>query len=238
MIVDAQNRDYREVNEIIRSSKENIEVINPLGQRFLGAGLRERRVNVYGIAGNAIGCYLDGGTVEVFGDAQDAVGDTMNSGRIIIHGSTGDALGYAMRGGRIYVEKNAGYRAGIHMKAYGDKCPVIVIGGRTGSFLGEYQAGGLIIVLGLDRGEYPISGYFTAAGMYGGRIFLRDPGEVLLQKEVEMRSAEKEEMEEIKEHISEWCTLFHMDEEKVLDAPFYVVSPKKGDTPRQKYVAN
>lgn len=35
MIVDAQNRDYREVNEIIRSSKENIEVINPLGSAFL-----------------------------------------------------------------------------------------------------------------------------------------------------------------------------------------------------------
>lgn len=54
-----------------------------------------------------------------------------------------------MRGGEIYVRGNAGYRAGIHMKAYRDKRPVMVIGGRTGSFLGEYQAGGYIIVLGL-----------------------------------------------------------------------------------------
>lgn len=34
------------------------------------------------------------------------------------------------------------------MKAYQDKQPVIVIGGRAGSFLGEYQAGGTILVLG------------------------------------------------------------------------------------------
>ena len=146
MIVDAQGKDYKEVDRIIRESKENIEVINPSGQRFIGAALQKRRVNVYGIAGNALGCYLDGGLIEVFGDAQDAVGDTMNDGRIIVHGSVGDALGYAMRGGALFVERNAGYRAGIHMKAYGEKSPVVVIGGRTGSFLGEYQAGGTIIV--------------------------------------------------------------------------------------------
>jgi glutamate synthase domain-containing protein 3 len=34
------------------------------------------------------------------------------------------------------------------MKAYQDKIPILVIGGTAGSFLGEYQAGGLIIVLG------------------------------------------------------------------------------------------
>lgn len=50
-----------------------------------------------------------------------------------------DATGYAMRGGKIFVRGNAGYRAGIHMKAYKDKTPVLVIGGKAGSFLGEYQ---------------------------------------------------------------------------------------------------
>mgnify|MGYP002508793462 CR=1 FL=1 len=57
--------------------------------------------------------------------------------------------GYAMRGGKIFVKGNAGYRAGIHMKAYEEKKPVMVIGGTAGSFLGEYQAGGVIVVLGL-----------------------------------------------------------------------------------------
>ena len=66
----------------------------------------------------------------------------MNDGTIIVHGSIGDAAGYAMRGGEIFVRGSAGYRAGVHMKAYEDKLPVMVIGGCAGSFLGEYQAGG------------------------------------------------------------------------------------------------
>ena len=107
---------------------------------------------------------LAGADITVRGNAQDAVGDTMNDGSIVIHGNIGDAAGYAMRGGRIYVKGNAGYRAGIHMKEYKDKKPVIVIGGRAGSFLGEYQAGGLIIVLGLGIGERPIVGNFPLHG--------------------------------------------------------------------------
>ena len=80
----------------------------------------------------------------------------MNDGRIIVHGSIGDAAGYAMRGGESHVQGDAGYRAGIHMKAYGDKLPALVIGGAAGSFLGEYQAGGVILVLGLSKTDRPI----------------------------------------------------------------------------------
>lgn len=60
----------------------------------------------------------------------------MNAGEIVVHGSIGDAAGYAMRGGRIFIRDSAGYRAGIHMKAYKDKIPLMVIGGAAGSFLG------------------------------------------------------------------------------------------------------
>ena len=55
-----------------------------------------------------------------------------------------------MRGGEIYVKGNVGWRSGIHMKSYLEKFPVIVIGGKAGDFLGEYMAGGIIILLGLD----------------------------------------------------------------------------------------
>ncbi len=52
----------------------------------------------------------------------------MNEGKILIHGNIGDAAGYAMRGGKIYIKGSAGYRAGIHMKAYKEKIPVMIIG--------------------------------------------------------------------------------------------------------------
>lgn len=104
------------------------------------------------------------------GNAQDATGDTMNDGEIIIHGSSGDATGYSMRGGLILVKGNAGYRAGIHMKSYGEKSPVLVVGGAAGSFLGEYQAGGLTLCLDRceDRAPY---GYFCGTGMHGGGLW-------------------------------------------------------------------
>ena len=46
------------------------------------------------------------------------------------------------------------------MKAYKDKAPLMVIGGTAGSFLGEYQAGGVIVVLGLESENKKIVGFF------------------------------------------------------------------------------
>ncbi len=130
-------------------------------------------IEIDGIPGNALGAYLNGAYITVHGNAQDAVGDTMSAGRIVIHGNIGDAAGYAMRGGEIFVEGNAGYRAGIHMKEYKEHKPVIVIGGRAGSFLGEYQAGGLIILVLRHTDGKPVTGYFPCTGMHGGKMVFR-----------------------------------------------------------------
>ena len=143
-VVSAKGLEHRELNETIRKTEGPCTVEGCCGQRFIAAGMSGKTITIRGVPGNALGAYLNGGTLTVEGNAQDAVGDTMNDGLIAVHGNIGDAAGYAMRGGRIYVRGNAGYRAGIHMKAYRDKVPVMVIGGCAGSFLGEYQAGGMI----------------------------------------------------------------------------------------------
>jgi len=39
------------------------------------------------------------------------------------------------------------------MKEYGGRKPIIVIGGKAGGFLGEYMAGGIMLVLGLNGEE-------------------------------------------------------------------------------------
>ena len=144
MLLDAKNMDYTQLNNSL-AQQTDCEIENCLGQRFLGAGMSGKQIRIHGIPGNALGAYLNGADITVYGNAQDAVGDTMNAGRIVIHGNVGDAAGYAMRGGKIFVKGNAGYRTGIHMKAYHEKHPVLVIGGRAGSFLGEYLAGGTVV---------------------------------------------------------------------------------------------
>ena len=119
-----------------------------------------------GVPGNDLACYLDGGRIEVFGNAQDQVGNTMDGGCIVVHGRCGDAAGYGMRGGQIFVRDGCGWRVGIHMKQFEDKRPAIVIGGDAGSFLGEYLAGGVIVLLGKP-------GRHLATGMHGGVIYLK-----------------------------------------------------------------
>lgn len=239
MVIQAENLDYRALNEALRKAQSPCTVAGCCGQRFLAAGMAGKEICVEGIAGNALGAYLNGAVVTVRANAQDAVGDTMNDGKIIIHGNIGDAAGYAMRGGRIYVKGNAGYRAGIHMKAYQDKLPVMVIGGTAGSFLGEYQAGGIIAVLGLGAAHKNIVGNFPCTGMHGGKMFLRsDCKDIAFPSQVTARPAEKADFEELEAYILEFCALFGYDAKAVLSAPFTVVTPDSKNPYKQMYVAN
>lgn len=238
--IDARGMDFTELNELIRNCSEDMVISNCLGQRFIGAGRSGRRITIEsGVPGNALGAYLNGADIEVFGNAQDAVGDTMNSGEIIVHGSIGDTAGYAMRGGCIYVKGSAGYRTGIHMKEYREHRPVIVIGGRAGSFLGEYQAGGIIVVLGLNTDGKPIVSNFPCTGMHGGKLFLRSScSNILFPSQVSARPAEGPDMDKINEYIIKYCSFFGEDPERILSSEFTVVTPNSADPYKQLYVAN
>lgn len=210
-----------------------------MGERYIGCGMGEGQMVLEGTPGNALGAYLDGAEITLYGNAQDATGDTMNRGTITIHGNIGDAAGYAMRGGAIYVQGDAGYRAGIHMKAYKNKLPVLVIGGRCGSFLGEYQAGGLIIVLGLGcEGSVPV-GNFCGTGMHGGKIVLRTeelPPD--LPEQVEASVATKEELEEILPYLESYCERFGADLKSLTESTFYILKANSKNPYKQLYVQN
>ncbi len=239
MAVYAENLTHREINDAIRGAGAECAVTGCLGQRFIGAGMGGRRITVEGVPGNALGAYLNGAEIVVSGNAQDAVGDTMNEGKIVVHGSIGDAAGYAMRGGSIFVRDDAGYRAGIHMKAYREKIPLILIGGCAGSFLGEYQAGGVIVVLGLGDPARRIVGNFPCTGMHGGKMVLRsDCADVAFPDEVTARRATDEDLREIRSYVSEYCRLFGADEGFVMESPFTVVTPDSGNPYKRLYVAN
>lgn len=231
---------YDEINKKIRATRDKkIEVDNCLGQRYIGCGLSGKELTVNGTPGNALGAYLNGATVNVYGNAQDATGDTMNDGVIAIHGSSGDATGYAMRGGTIFVKGNAGYRAGIHMKAYKDKVPVLVIGGKAGSFLGEYQAGGYIIVLGIGHEDRStVVERFCATGMHGGKIFLRcDELPFDLPKNIFAEKATKKDLAEIEEYVDKYIELFGGDKQIIMKKNFFVLTPDTKNPYKQIYTA-
>lgn len=237
--IDASLYDYQELNRRIREASGGCEIVHCLGQRFIAAGLEGKHVSITGTPGNALGAYLNGAAITVHGNAQDAVGDTMNDGAIVIHGNIGDAAGYAMRGGKILVKGNAGYRAGIHMKEYKEKRPAIVIGGKCGSFLGEYQAGGIIIVLGLTGGNQEIVSNFPCTGMHGGTMYLRsDCKNIRFPQGVTTVPASQEDLAEIDDLISEFCGAFGYEKQRILAAPFTKIVPDSQNPYQQMYVAN
>ena len=51
--------------------------------------------------------------------------------------------------------------------------PSLVIGGTVKDYLGEYMAGGTILVLGLRTDVESPVGHNIGAGMHGGRIYVR-----------------------------------------------------------------
>lgn len=239
MLLNVKDLGYKELNDNLRKIQGDCSIVECCGQRFIGAGMSDKNITIEGVPGNALGAYLNGATITVNANAQDAVGDTMNEGKIVIHGNIGDAAGYAMRGGKIFVKGNAGYRAGIHMKAYEEKKPLMIIGGTAGSFLGEYQAGGVIVVLGLETKDNKIVGNFPCAGMHGGKMFLRSNCKnVKFPSQVTAREADDSDKEELKAYVTEYCDIFGYDINEVLNSPFTVVTPNLKNPYKQMYVAN
>ncbi len=221
MIRPGAEMHFQTLNEAIRSTPDtDVMIENCLGQRYIGAGLSGKTIVINGTPGNALGAYLDGCT-------------------IYVHGNAGDATGYAMRGGKIFIEGNSGYRTGIHMKAFQEKVPVLVVGGITGSFLGEYQAGGYIIVLDLNHQSIEKNCNFVGTGMHGGKIFLRT--EKLppnLPKQILASQATKEDLKEIEPFIHEFCEAFGREEQEILDSTFYVLTPNSNNPYKQLYTRN
>lgn len=239
--LDAKDMLFDTLNEKIRSCEDGeVEILNCLGQRFIADGLSDKHLYIHGYPGNALSAYMNGAVVTVYGNAQDATGDTMNDGAIYIHGNAGDATGYAMRGGKIFVKGSIGYRAGIHMKAYREKVPKLVVGGVAGSFLGEYQAGGTIVVLGIHNPMgLPLVGRFCGTGMHGGKMFLRmEELPFDLPPQVCAKKAEAADLEEIRPLLDEYCEEYGGSTEEILNASFYVLTPNTDNPYKALYTQN
>ena len=231
--IDAQGIFYRELNAKLRQAVSNgtqkIELRNVYGQRYIGTDLdKPIEIEIFGTPGNDLGAFMDSPRIVVHGNAQDGCGNTMNNGEIIIHGHAGDILGLSARGGKIFVREDVGYRAGIHMKEYQDKKPMVVVGGTAQDFLGEYMAGGVLILLGLNlkEGERHKAN-FIGTGMHGGVIYLRGSiEEYQLGKEVGVAELEEKDLQVLRQLVGDYVAHFGGDFEKILNHEFVKLFPR------------
>ena len=239
--IDAHRLHYTPLNQKIRAAivegATEIIIDNVLGQRFIGDGVRGDgiTITVNGVPGGDMGMFMSGPTIIVNGNADHAPGNTMDKGKIIIHGSAGDAVAHSMRGGRVYVRDNIGYRGGIHMKQYMEKRPILVVGGAARAFLGEYMAGGLLIVLGLT-GVTPISERGVGSGIHGGEIIVRGPvDELHLGVGAKQTPATEKEKVMIKPIIEDFAKQFCLDPAPLLVSEYTRISPASARPFANKY---
>lgn len=229
--IDAKGLHYTPLNQKIRAAiaagVKEIVIDNVLGQRFIGDGIRGEGVTltVNGVPGGDLAMFMSGPTIIVHGNADHAPGNTMDMGNVIIHGGAGDAVAHSMRGGKVYVRDNIGYRGGIHMKQYLEKRPILVVGGAARAFLGEYMAGGLLIVLGLT-GVPPVAERSTGSGIHGGEIFVRG---VVDKKDLgvgaQQMPATQEQKTRIQPIIEDFARTFSIDPAPILASEYSRISP-------------
>jgi glutamate synthase domain-containing protein 3 len=230
--IDAKGIFYRELNaklrQMVSNGNQKIELRNVYGQRYIGTDLgKPVEIEIFGTPGNDLGAFMDSPRIIVHGNAQDGCGNTMNNGEIIIHGHAGDILGLSARGGKIFVKEDVGYRAGIHMKEYQDKKPMVVIGGTAQDFLGEYMAGGIMILLGLnfEKGERHKAN-FIGTGMHGGVIYMRgEVQEFQLGKEIGVAELDDDDQLVLKKLVSEFASHFDYNVEEILKHKFIKLFP-------------
>jgi len=212
--IDASGIFYRDLNaklrQLVLNGTRKIALHNVYGQRYIGTDLDEpAEIEIFGTPGNDLGAF------------------TMNSGEIIVHGHAGDIIGLSARGGKIFIQDSVGYRAGIHMKEYQDRKPMIVIGGTAQDFFGEYMAGGILVLLGLNlkEGEYHKAS-FIGTGMHGGVIYMRgNVQDFQLGKEVGVAELEEKDDSILKELVGEFAHHFGYDAEEILKHKFTKLFP-------------
>jgi len=227
--IDVGEIHYSRLNRFLKALNDSgvrkIELHNVYGQRYIGTNLKsDLHLEIYDTPGNDLAAFMDGPKIIVHGNGQDCCGNTMNNGQIIVYGHAGDITGYSMRGGKIFIRDDVGYRAGIHMKEYGEKKPCLVVGGTAQDFLGEYMAGGIVVILGLNSNPKKHKARFVGTGMHGGVIYIH--GEVAsISKEAEITDLNEEDWKTLRKLVHEFCECFNFNADKILEQSFKKIIP-------------
>lgn len=239
-IIDVRGMHYTPLNKRIREAVDagvqEIVLDNVLGQRFIANGLRGNvSITINGVPGGDLCMFMNGPTCIVHGNCDHAPGNTMDGGKIIIHGSAGDAVAHSMRGGEIYIRDDIGYRGGIHMKEYKQKRPVLVVGGCARAFLGEYMAGGLLIVLGIGK-DKTLDERGIGSGIHGGEIVVRgDVDEWLLGVGATKRMCTPADIERVRPYIEEYARWFGKEPSDLVEDTYYRIGPASARPFANKY---
>lgn len=143
-----------------------------IAQYYGDAGLKSDtiRINLTGIAGQALGAFLINGiSIHVDGVANDYIGKGMHGGKIVVKSQNqgeafaagGNTCLYGATGGKLFISGCVGERFAVRNSG-----AFAVVEG-TGDNACEYMTGGIVVILGK-------TGINFGAGMTGGVAFVYD----------------------------------------------------------------
>ncbi len=149
-----------------------------IGGRLWKAGDDTVHIKIEGYPGQRLGSIGFPNTlIEVMGPASDDVGWLNAGAKIVIHGHAGNGVCNAMAQGKVYVDGNIGAR-GMTMTKRNPRFdpPELWVLGSVGDYFGEFMAGGISVVCGVDaQNPDNVLGYRPFVGMVGGEVFFRGP---------------------------------------------------------------
>ncbi len=160
----------RKITNLHRSFGARIS--GEIAQYYGDEGLKEDtiRINLSGIAGQALGAFLiEGVSLNLSGVANDYIGKGMSGGKIIInpkhqgeeYSAGGNTCLYGATGGKLFVSGSVGERFAVRNSG------ALAIVEGTGDNACEYMTGGIVVILGKTGGNF-------GAGMTGGVAFVYD----------------------------------------------------------------
>ena len=149
-------------------------VSGEIAQYYGDEGLKSDtiRINLQGIAGQALGAFLiNGVSIHLDGVANDYIGKGMHGGKIVItapqqgpqFSAGGNTCLYGATGGKLYINSAVGERFAVRNSG-----ALAVVEG-TGDNACEYMTGGIVVILGETGNNF-------GAGMTGGVAFVYDSG--------------------------------------------------------------
>jgi NADPH-dependent glutamate synthase beta subunit-like oxidoreductase/glutamate synthase domain-containing protein 3/NAD-dependent dihydropyrimidine dehydrogenase PreA subunit len=143
-----------------RACSEPVDVLveGHAGQRLGSLGFPNTRIVLRGPASDDVGWLNAGAQIVVYGNAANGVANGMAQGRIYIAGSIG-ARGMTM------TKNNPRFEP-----------PELWVLGSAGDYFGEFMAGGVAVVCGIDpQNPDNILRHRPCVGMVGGKVFFRGP---------------------------------------------------------------
>ncbi len=201
------------IHQQVKAGNRELE-IEAFGQHGIGGRLWEgsdkaKRLRIIGHSGQRAGSLGTPGTfIEIMGPASDDVGWLNAGAEIIVHGHASNGVMNGAAQGKIFIDGSIGAR-GMTMTKHNPRFepPELWVLGAAGDYFGEFMAGGIAVICGLEGDQDLISdrrvmGYRPLVGMVGGRVFTRGNAKGFSRKDAKVIPLEDKDWDWLRENLA------------------------------------